>query len=1173
MAYTINGKVYTDHALMDEVVYNVKLILNDIVLKNENLANEKETEKSMEMSDYLIGIKNGSMEFSFFPFTINYLKEFGYNSTQAYEFVNDRSLIPQDDREELLKFCCNKFVEEYEEYNDYYRMLNGKPAYGTDIYNVYIDPNDPKILSLNRELDLNFDLPIHEYSQTQINTLDTIGILDDILSKYKGSKYQYLNHIGGKKIDIYMARIASNWDILYIPNVEFLVKSRFKELYTINRDIYQRRTYQDAYNFDAQYYNEMIMIMILCQTFTDIITELPEWYIRRDVFDLRTVEYFLSSQGIKFYKQIPLKYQIRIVKNMNKLIKYKSTNQNIQDILEIFSIEGTTVYKYYLYKKYLYTDHNIKYIGDEDLDNKEFEMESEYDFFDEDIIEEVEDLSDLNIYDFYDVSESEYDEYAKINIYDFINEDAEFAPSTEETRDNEEKIESSKIIVDENGNVYDLEFVRVPLGESFDDYIKDNINKESYDNVTYSDKYWDGEDTHSYIKNKHLLKDFSIEGTKYMFLDYSLDMEEYSYQMSYFLNMIFNSKINTNDIQISIPSIKNNALFSLTNICILLNCLSMEYIGKHSSISLPIYKTEPKPDFKKYTELNGGYPILDGGSIVDGQGPDINSKYGLNIDGGEVEYSEIIQESYSEWMRTNNPQLFVPTYNKVYGFNLTANMDELEKNISKRHSSFGFEKGYNLEDLGINNFITTNKIDTVEEMVNIYKENSKCYDKLNEIMKSANTRDDVITFKYVFNTLFTTSIDIDFYKLKNGNIANDYVELLEDKDYTLYNYYLNIMKESDIDIRKDNIRNILNEIVDTLEYYIGTDELKYVFSFVPTNSPDAIVEYISLMINFFKSWKTYFLDPKVTYILADKDTDKVNGNGDMITELKTSKYFNDQLSLRDSVKMKSTHYFEDFISTSTCEVIDMYAYHQFLVTDIIDYDGLYVDSESLYKSTNIDSSEIDGGNVEILLSNPYINVNAGNVAARQDIYDLDGGGPLDMREYLNIDGLNIKDKGNNYPLLNDFSVPIYIVDGGGVGEQKVSYTVKNITNNGFISNEVIISPKESNDIIINDGLYLVGDFVPNVNFEEFRLLMIKERQEYQESLINKIRDIKEQNGDNLAENIVKSLYEKYFVFTKEVLEDYNKNITSNYIKRYTDERVIELKNWFNDLNLFGWDYF
>ena len=90
--------------------------------------------------------------------------------------------------------------------------------------------------------------------------------------------------------------------------------------------------------------------------------------------------------------------------------------------------------------------------------------------------------------------------------------------------------------------MYELELIKVPIDESYDKYIRNNLYKDDYDSITSQDQYWDGEDVHSYIKNLHLEKDFTVEGTKYMFLDNRVSMKEYTYQMSYFLNMIFSYK-------------------------------------------------------------------------------------------------------------------------------------------------------------------------------------------------------------------------------------------------------------------------------------------------------------------------------------------------------------------------------------------------------------------------------------------------------------------------------------------------------------------------------------------------------------------------------------------------------------------------------------------------------
>ena len=529
-------------------------------------------------------------------------------------------------------------------------------------------------------------------------------------------------------------------------------------------------------------------------------------------------------------------------------------------------------------------------------------------------------------------------------------------------------------------------------------------------------------------------------------------------------------------------------------------------------------------------------------------------------------------------MRTNNSQLFVPVSGRIYGFNLQANMAEIEKNISVRHSAFGFKKGYTLEDFGIDTFKTTNQITTIDELVEIYRNNTECYKKIEELMNDkVDTRDEMVVLNYVFNSLFTIPFDTEFYRLKDGTLANNFIDILSNKNFTLYSFYLDIMREKDPEVRKDNIRQILNDIVDTLEYYIGTDDLRYIFSFVPTTSPDAIVKYINLMINFFKSWKTHFLDPIVTYSLDDKKSDRVYANGDMITEFKTSKWYSDNGSIRDSISIKSLHWFEDRDASANSEVIDMYGYHQVLSTEDEVYDGEYANNSTrlmMRSLLSIDDSEINGGEVDSLTKNPYIMVNAGVVSNRKEVYDLDGGGAINMKDYLTVDGLKVNSPGMNYPLLNDFSTPFYVIEGGTVG---ISYTKSNeiqtIINKRTINNDVIISTYDSNAIKDKNGLYLGGDFASGSEFRELRRLLHNDRTELETRLNEYIDNVKlSGNIDILTQNIQSNLSSR-FAISKQVLEDYHNNITYNYLNSYVNNKVFELRNWFIDLNLFGWEYF
>ena len=54
MAYIVNGKTYTSNPLMDEIIYNCKLILNGIVVKNEYTAHLYETEETLNNQEYLL---------------------------------------------------------------------------------------------------------------------------------------------------------------------------------------------------------------------------------------------------------------------------------------------------------------------------------------------------------------------------------------------------------------------------------------------------------------------------------------------------------------------------------------------------------------------------------------------------------------------------------------------------------------------------------------------------------------------------------------------------------------------------------------------------------------------------------------------------------------------------------------------------------------------------------------------------------------------------------------------------------------------------------------------------------------------------------------------------------------------------------------------------------------
>lgn len=1050
MSNSIIGKTYTDHPLMDEIIYNCKLILKELVVKNDVLANNYETANTIQNAEYYMMILNGEMNFNVCPFTYEVLKAYGYNNELAIQCSSDRYRIPESDREALVEFTSKNFLDNFEEKNKYYRMLMGLPEYGTDEFDIYIDET---YFPSNYNKIIDFTKPIHEMDNETIALLQSEGKIDELLSQYRGSNYSYLRFLGDKKLNLYNIRKASKWDILYIPSVEALVEDKFKEIYNSNKDVYLKRSYQEAYAFNSEYYEQCMILLVICQTFTDMIVDVPQWYIRRDIFDIRSVQYFLDSYGVKFFKEIPLKYQIRIVKNLNKLIKYKSSNKNNLDILEIFALKDTTIYKYYLYKKRL-TDGYGNYLNNEN----------------------------------------------------------------------------------ESDN-YELEFVQCVMGDTYDNYIKDQIYRTKYDDITYQDKYWDGEDTHQYIKDLHMNRDFTIEGSKYMSIEYKISMSEYLYQMQYFLGLLLDSNFDTDDLRIQVISIQPSVYFRLSDLFILLFLLSMGYDDLNTQVIRP-------EDVKESYKDN---PVSD----------DVYTKVNYN-------------ERYYDWMKKYYPEIFVEPNNQVYGFNTSADLDKLSEIISRRHSQYQFDNGYTLKELGLENYQVPKKVSTIKELISLYQNNTKCYDNLKRIIvEETDDRDDYLLKKFVFNYLFTKDFDYKFYTTDNGTINAGYLEeVLEDKDFVLYNYYSKIMAENNKETKRDTIRNVINDIVSTLEYYLSGDGLDYIFSFTTIASFHSLLYYIYLMINFFKSYKVHFLDPYVTY-MVDDPLENSAGAWDSISE-KTIRYWkDDKEDHRDTAAYNVTLYHEDQAgSNHIIETVDIYGHFDPDPDDDYDYDGMYADSIGDYKDAN-------GGYASDKSCIPFVVLNGGRAGLHvQDMWDLNGAGASEMVEYLDVDGgeaLHLDDLKNDY-FGKAFT---YMIDAGGASTNNFftkSMHVKVIDRQ--IESSVRVSQRQSNAITeTEDGIYLQQQWTSWKDFNDFEE-DTSSTFEYFSSMYNDLLDTLDiiDNPELLDEKIEKCI-SYYLEDARKVITYMDSNNFEENMKEYTDNKIAELYSEFYGFSPYQWEDF
>ena len=321
-------KQYTNHALMDEIVYNTEVILQDLVVKNQALADLYETQEIVNEAEIYALCVNDTIYFGIFPFTEEILRAYGITDPITIrEYLDDNNHIPVSIRDDLMAFAVPYYIDHYEEKNIYYRALAGKPPIDL-LPDEYIlakksmfDEEYFSKLTIKRGIEYvqaieNGQMLLCDLHPYDIAVLYSNGTIADIKEEYKnrGLRYDYLNHLGNKSIDVIKARKADRWDILYITeSVEKLVIDRFVDLYMDNREIFLRRFYQESFIFDSDYYDEICILMILATTFNDMVVDIPDWYIRRDIFDIRSVQYFLEAYGVKYYKRIPLRYQIRIL--------------------------------------------------------------------------------------------------------------------------------------------------------------------------------------------------------------------------------------------------------------------------------------------------------------------------------------------------------------------------------------------------------------------------------------------------------------------------------------------------------------------------------------------------------------------------------------------------------------------------------------------------------------------------------------------------------------------------------------------------------------------------------------------------------------------------------------------------------------------------------------------
>lgn len=334
----------------------------DIIWKNSSLANQYETSIDPYLAELYITAHRGVLNWDViraFPRAV--LKMIGVNEIDIDAYASNKQLIPESLRasavEEYQNALCSTnpstghhgyetgdgWVTVYEEANDYYRMLNGLPGVNDTNFVYNTDSRWPT------------DTPVHELSLIDRLEMEEAGILDKLYQENPSAKY--LKYCGSKMIDIYKARVANRFDILWRNSVDSTtLENDFDAVYESCCNLVNSVYYSDAFKKTNRMYENFLAMCILFMTIQTMQYHYLSVDVIRDFYDTESLKYVYDSYSVPFYNEIPLEYHRKIVKNINKLIGYKGSSQVFFDLFDIFDT-NMAIYTYYITKVHRFDEH------------------------------------------------------------------------------------------------------------------------------------------------------------------------------------------------------------------------------------------------------------------------------------------------------------------------------------------------------------------------------------------------------------------------------------------------------------------------------------------------------------------------------------------------------------------------------------------------------------------------------------------------------------------------------------------------------------------------------------------------------------------------------------------------------------------------------------------------
>ena len=738
----------------------------------------------------------------------------------------------------LISAMETYYIENYEEYNNYYRMLIGLPPLPEDVSNSYYNPDVDDVLE-NFEIyfppGLTFNAtdlatPIYQLSESSIELLDGYGLLNTFYESDPSLKEdrRYMNYIA-KEISLYKARRADKFAPLYVPSVVTMIDDIYKIRDTFidrlnNKRLYVIKTiYSEAYRYDSKYYDQLIAMLIILLAMNDTINRASEFVATKDIFDWRIVKALLEGYGVKYFDGMPIKYQISLCKNIQTVLKEKSTAKCMKYILNIFGLTNIEIFRYFLVKRRK-TDKDGNYITSLD-------------------------------------------------------------------------IHGNHILADE----YDLVFLKVPIDDTIDRYIRDNTNYLSYEEVTEDDPFWSKDVNPIELKQEILEKNFNYVFSKYISINSYQQIQESSNMQSYIFNILYDKLRLEEYLTIKIPYIDSSSMFKLSDVFTFLTIMTYLYYDTVDRI------IENASDILYLDGFNFSYNMKYIENIIEdtlGTYKSLSYTSSNKSNYARVVYDEAFEDA-TEFIIPGQ-LTSIPALINVYDTNINVrekllyrimNANNLEEYkcytemydaLMKVKATTEFFKEPVEYSTRVESITTNIPVPDVIKILHNYQDKLTIYKNNEVLVENEDYTIDLSTNTIVFDYPVASGDIIIFSSYKGLYVDPEtgiptYTEYLKNRDLILYNkiqqiiedypinYVDGVPNESDLEARRNYIDSLTDQIIDTLSTYnLNITEFFPLFNGFSSSLKDMLQSFIRQVVDFFKSYKVQIYTFKQNYLINNK---------------------------------------------------------------------------------------------------------------------------------------------------------------------------------------------------------------------------------------------------------------------------------------------------------------